>query len=661
MVRGDLMPGMVPEDVYELTGVGSPLLSPDGASVAYTVWSIDGKANEYRSSIWVAAVDGSSEPVRFTWGQKRDSLPVWSPDGTRLAFVSNRGTASDGPQGKGASKPSQLYVIPAAGGESLKLTDLDEDVGDFAWAPDGSSIAFAARVRDEAYEEEEDRNRAPRRFTRLQFKLDNVGWTFDRRQHIFTVPSDGSSEPNQLTHGDFEDSAPEWSPDGTRIAFTSSRHEDWDIHPTTAIYVVPANGGEPEALTGTDSSAWAPSWSPDGSRIAHYYYPGVLDEPRHSQVAVLDLATKRQTVLTQSLDRSCVPFPQIRKPLWRGDDLVFSIEDHGNWPLYSVPSDGEGEPELIVGGDHGVTGYDVVGDTLIYSTSTATSLSELFTEKEQLTNVGGAFVEGRELIEPERFVAKSRDGTEVESWIMRPSGFEAGKKYPVLLNIHGGPFTQYGNKLFDEFQVYCGAGYVVVYCNPRGSSGYTEEWGRAIRGPSEGGPGMGTVDHEDIEAALDTALERYDFCDADRLGVLGGSYGGYMTTWMVAHSDRFKAACSERAVNSWYSMHGSSDAGWWFKSYIGSYHFEDPDAWLKISPLTYATNIHTPLMIMHSETDLRCNIEQAEALFTTLRLLERDVEFVRWPGESHELTRSGNPLHRVQRFEILLDFLNKHL
>ncbi len=278
-----------------------------------------------------------------------------------------------------------------------------------------------------------------------------------------------------------------------------------------------------------------------------------------------------------------------------------------------------------------------------------------------MTDVGRDFGEEREVVAPERFVATSEDGSEVEAWIMRPAGFEEGKKYPVLFNIHGGPFTQYGNKLFDEFQVYSGAGYVVVYSNPRGSSGYSEAWARAIRGPSEGGPGMGTVDHQDLEAVLEAALERFEFCDADRLGILGGSYGGYMTTWMIAHSNRFKAACSERAVNSWYSMHGSSDLGWMFRGYLGSFQFEDPEAWLKISPLSYATNITTPLLIMHSEKDLRCDIEQAEQLFTTLRLLERDVEFVRFPGESHELTRSGNPLHRVQRFEILLEFFDKHL
>ena len=644
------MSGMTPQDVYRLTGAEDPRLSPDGRTVAYTVWSIDEEANEYRSSIWLAAVDGSTEPMQFTSGPKRDVHPDWSPDGRHLAFASNR-----------ASDSLQVYVIPVTGGEALKLTDLKEDVEDLAWAPDGSRIAFCARVRDPAYEQEEDRNRAPRRITRLQFKLDDVGWISDRRKHLFTVAADGSSPPRQITDGDYDDANPAWSPDGTPIAFTSARHEDWDIRLTTAIYVVDSEGGEPRRLTDTDASAWAPAWSPDGSKLACYHYPGVLDDPRHTRVAVVDPATGSFVSLTEAFDRQCCPYPQMREPLWRGRDVVFSVEDHGNWHIYSVSSAGTSEPEVVVGGEQGVTGYDLAGETLVYGSTTPTTLSELFNEKEQLTRVGRVFVDERDLSEPERFVATSQDGTEVEAWIMRPAGFEPGRRYPVLLNIHGGPFTQYGNRFFDEFQVYCGAGYVVVYCNPRGSSGYSEAWGRAIRGPGEDGPGMGSVDYEDIMSVLDEALDRYEFCDSERLGVMGGSYGGYMTSWIVGHTDRFKAACSERAVNAWYSMHGSSDFGWDFRGYIGTYQFENPESWLQISPLSYASDIHTPMLLLHSEADLRCNVEQAEQLFTTLRLLERDVELVRFPGESHELTRSGSPLHRVQRFDIVLEFFDRHL
>ena len=244
---------------------------------------------------------------------------------------------------------------------------------------------------------------------------------------------------------------------------------------------------------------------------------------------------------------------------------------------------------------------------------------------------------------------------------MRPAGFKEGEKYPLLLNIHGGPFTQYGNKFFDEFQVYAGAGYAVVYSNPRGSSGYSEDWGRAIRGPVNEGPGWGTVDYEDLMAVVDEAIKRFDFCDPDRVGVMGGSYGGYMTSWIVGHTDRFQAAISERAVNQWVSMWGSSDFGWDFRGYIGAFLFENLEAYVKMSPATYATNITTPLLILHSENDLRCPIEQGEQLFTTLRLLKREVEFVRFPSEGHELSRSGNPAHRVMRFQIVLDWLDRYL
>jgi dipeptidyl aminopeptidase/acylaminoacyl peptidase len=286
---------------------------------------------------------------------------------------------------------------------------------------------------------------------------------------------------------------------------------------------------------------------------------------------------------------------------------------------------------------------------------------EVFSGEKQLSDVSSAFTSSVELSEPERFTAVSADGSEVEAWLMRPTDFEEGRRYPVLLSIHGGPFTQYGDRFFDEFQVYAGAGYVVLYSNPRGSSGYSEEWGRAINGPIEGGPGWGTRDYEDVTAVVDTALERFDFCDPDRLGVLGGSYGGYMTSWIVSHTDRFRAACSERSVNNFVLEGGSSDIGWGFKGIVGAYWFEAPDVYLKISPSHYAENITTPLLILHSENDLRCPVGHAEDLFAILRLLKREVELVRFPAESHELTRSGSPMHRVMRFEVILDWFERYL
>jgi dipeptidyl aminopeptidase/acylaminoacyl peptidase len=642
---------MKPEDVFQLTGVGDPRLRPGGDEVAYVVWSLDQEANEYRQSIWLAKTDGSDPPRRFTTG-KQDAQPRWSPDGDRLAFVAKRG---------GEDAHRQLYVMPAAGGEPECLTDLKEDVGEPAWSPDGTKLVFSARVPDEAYEEEDEKKRKPRRFKRLQFKLDSVGWTGDRRRHLYVVPADGSAEAKQITDGDYEDSRPTWTPDGKSIAFSSSRSENWDIELLGDIYVVPAEGGEPKQLTAGDSNHYSPAYSPDGKLLAVKWDPGGYDFPRHAQIAVVDAETGgNRRILTASLDRTCDPYPELREPIWDGDSIVFAIEDAGDVHLYRVSPDG-GTPELLAGGEIVLGGYDVRDGQVVRAGTTSPNLSELYAGDRQLTNVGREFAAGRELVGPERFTATSKDGTEVDAWLVRPAGFEQGKRYPVLLNIHGGPFTQYGNGFFDEFQVYAGGGYAVVYSNPRGSSGYSEEWGRAICGPGELGPGWGTVDYEDVLGAVDSALEQFDFLDPERIGVIGGSYGGFMTSWIVGHTNRFQAACSERGVNQMVSMYGSSDIGWAFKGYHGEFVHDNVDMYLQFSPWTYAKEIETPLLILHSEQDLRCNVEQAEQLFTTLRLLGRDVELVRFPAESHELTRSGNPAHRVQRFELLLEWFDRYL
>jgi len=635
---------MRPSDLYELRWADDPRLSPDGRTAAFVVWSTDRETNDYTASIWLVAVDGAAQPRRLTRGKKQDVAPRWSPDGSRLAFASNRD-----------SKAKQLYVLPVEGGEPLQLTELSEDVTEVVWSPDGTRIVFSARVRDSAYEEEDERKRRPRRFERLQYKLDDEGWIGDRRRHLFVVPADGSAPPVQLTDGDFEDAAPSWSPDGRRIAFASARQEHWDTEVERDIFVVDAEGGEPQRLTGGDSHYEAPAWSPDGSAIACRWAPGGFDYPRHGQIAVLDASTGERRVLTESLDRNCAPYPEIREPVWDGDSILFVLEESGYNALYRVGADGAGEPEAVLG-EVWVTAFDCVVGLIAHAATTPTSLPEIYTGEGRLTDVSSAV----EASEPERFTAVSADGSEVEAWIIRPLGFEEGR-YPLLLNVHGGPFAQYGNRFLDEFQVQAGAGYAVLYSNPRGSSGYSEEWGRAIRGPIEGGEGWGSRDYEDVMAVLDEALERFDFIDPERLGVLGGSYGGFMTSWIVSHTDRFQAACSERSVNNFVLEGGSGDIGWAFKGIVGEYWFEAPDAYLQISPSKYAANITTPLLILHSEDDLRCPLGHAEDLFAILRVLKRDVELVIFPAESHNLSRTGSPAHREMRFEAILDWFERTL
>jgi dipeptidyl aminopeptidase/acylaminoacyl peptidase len=557
--------------------------------------------------------------------------------------------------------------MPADGpGEPRAIVE-DLDVEGPVWSPDGSSIAFAAKAPGPDDEEKDEKKRRPRRITRLRHRLDNDGWTYDRPHHIHVVGVDGG-EPRRLTDGEHGETAPTWSPDGRRLAFVGCYDEDWDLRVVSDVHVIDATHDgegfpEPRRLSGADGDAASPSWSPDGARIAYLHVPGVFDEPRHGVLKIVDVETGEQTAPVTSLDRNCLPYPPLREPVWTADgrELFFAFEDEGNVPLHRTAWDGNGTGEPVATGDFGLGGYDAAGDVVVTARSTPTSMFELFVGQRQVTDVGRAFVDGRELVAPEAFPATSADGTSVPAWIVRPVGLADGERVPAVLCIHGGPFTQYGNRFFDEFQVYAAAGYAVIYSNPRGSSGYGEAWGRAIRGPGEHGPGWGSVDYADVMAVMDEALRRFDFIDPDRLGVMGGSYGGYMTSWIVGHTDRFRCAISERACNDLALLDGTSDFAGMFKGSIGPYPWEDPQLYRWISPITYATNITTPTLILHSENDLRCPISQAEVLFTTLRALKREVEFVRFPAESHELSRSGSPLHREMRFEVVLDWLDRHL
>jgi dipeptidyl aminopeptidase/acylaminoacyl peptidase len=489
---------------------------------------------------------------------------------------------------------------------------------------------------------------------------------------VFVVPADGSAKARSLTPGEHQARDLTWSPDGARLAFVSARHDRWDLDLAEDLWLIGVDGIDgPMKLTETVAAYMHPSWSPDGGRVAYLRFATPLDEPRHAQVGVLNVASGERIELTGGLDRNCAPYPDARNPVWDGDTLLFTVEDAGNVHLYRVAADGGAEPRLVVGGRRCLSGWDAAGGKVAFVASRPRHPAEVFVidagedgNERQLSELSKPFTDAIDLAEPERFTAVAGDGTEVECWAIPPVVTEPGGRYPTLLNVHGGPFAQYGNRFFDEFQLQAGAGFGVVYCNPRGSSGYSEAWGRAIRWPeaeSDPGSGWAGVDYDDVMACIDEAGKRFSWIDTDRLGVMGGSYGGYMTSWIVGHNDKFRAACSERSANNLLSLEQCSDVATAFRSFVGKSHLEDPDAYLRQSPITYVRQINTPLLIVHSEEDLRCPIGQAQELFVALRLLGRETQLICFPGESHELSRSGSPRHRIMRAEIILDWFRNHL
>jgi dipeptidyl aminopeptidase/acylaminoacyl peptidase len=654
---------MRPEHIGALVAASDPRVAPDEQIVAYTRQTIDLEGNRYLHTVWTVSVGGGEPTPLVALDDANASLGRWSPDGTRLAYVA-RALDED-------VRGAEVRVRDLATARDIIVCGLLDAVYELEWSPDGSRLAFVARDPDPAVYGTDDTPRKEkdtpaRPVTTFFTRLDDEGWTYDRPLRVFVVDATPDAKPTVLTHGPYQAEHVAWSTDSNRVAFASARHDTWDLDLAVDLFVVAADGsGEPSRVTDTTATFTRPAWTSDDSALLALYQPDPRNTPHHARLVCVELHDGTAIELTDALDRNAAPYPGDRAPLpLPSGDVLFPFEDRGAVVVGRAVASGAVHRDID--GARWVTGLDARGDVVAFTASDATHPSDVHIvvagiERRCTDHLAELTAAGAQPAPMERFVARSSDGVEVECWALRPAG---DGPFPTLLNIHGGPFTQYGYKLFDEFQFQIAAGFGVICCNPRGSSGYSEAWGRAIRWPQaavDPGTGWGGVDYDDIMACADAAIARFDWIDGDRIGVLGGSYGGYMTSWIVGHTDRFVAACSERAVNNLLTLEHNSDVASSFSAEIGSTYLEDVDAYTSRSPITYLHEMRTPLLILHSEHDLRCPINQADELFVGLRLLGRTPEFWRFPGEGHELSRSGAPRHRVQRAEILLDFFGRRL
>jgi dipeptidyl aminopeptidase/acylaminoacyl peptidase len=630
------------------SAVAMPAVSPDGAHVAAVVSTIDLDKNTTNTRIWLDGAPLTAGPY--------DGEPTWSPDGRFLAFTSRRG------EKKG---DSTLHVMPVDGpGEVRTICTRPDGLDSVAWSPDGRWIAFTSRTRDERYEAEDASWQAPRRIDRFQSRLDGENWIFDRPQHVYVVAADGTASPRNLTPGEFHHDGISWLADSSGVVTSAPRHDTWDTDWAADLHVVPLDGGEVRALTRGTGNYSAPAVSPDGTKVAFAGFDDPMLWPQNAKIGLIPVAGGDHRWISDGLDRTFAPTMCPTAPVWLDDQtLLAAAEDRGSCHLYRLHVDGR-PPEPLTTGPLTVHGFDAAAGVVATARSTVRHPADLWVAREgadeRVTHVATDHQDW------ERFAVPCADGSdEIDAWLMRPTDFDPADRYPVLLNVHGGPFTQYGELFFDEAQMQAAAGFVVVMSNPRGSSGRHTGWGQAIQGrrhPTVPGPGWGSVDVEDVMSVLDAALARYPFCDADRVGMLGGSYGGYMATTLAARfGGNFRALCSERAVNNLVTFEGTSDITGVFRATHGLTVVDDPDEYTLMSPSRLVHDIHVPMLIIHSEEDYRAPISQAEELWATLKTLGRDVTFYRFPGEGHELSRSGSPVHRRMRAEIILDFFAEHL
>ena len=667
------------QDLAKIKIVSDPQISPDGKRVLYVVKVANTEKNKTWSHLWLGNVNDQSTR-QFTFGEVNDSSPRWSHDGRTIAFLRTK------------DKHTQIWLVPADGGEARVLSDLSEGaIGDLSWSPDDDALAFCFRpahpdwTQDAVKKRGENGKSSPARIVKnALYRLDGFGFQ-DDRQHIW-VCDVTSGKVTQITRGDYDDGTPAWSPDGKTIAFVSNRAKDPDrLRYRDDLWLVPASGGKLQKVTTPVGGKTAPAWSPDGKWIAYIGVEAGKDpwRPQNDRLWVVSKRGGDAHCLSMELDRTVgnitlgdtrEPAPTI--PIWSPDSkrIFVPVSDSGNCHLYAIDF-ASCHMTLLTPGALDVSGVsmDAAGKRFALLIGETTHPAEVYIGKpkgrrlelKRLSDANGEWLKSAQISKPEEFWITQPDGTRVQGWIIRPPNFKRAnpgaarqgrRKYPLLVYVHGGPHAQYGNVFFHELQLHAARGYVVVYSNPRGSNGREEEFGACIH------RNWGTVDYQDVMAIADYGEAR-PYVDKKRMAIAGGSYGGYMTDRVVGHTERFKCAVTDRCVSNFISMVGTSDMPPPPNSYWpGNPWGDDFQQGWDMSPIKYVDQVRTPMLIIHSEGDLRCPISQAEEWYTALKWLKQEVVFVRYPREtSHGLSRGGPMDLRMDRLQRINAWLDQYL
>lgn len=666
------------KDLYAFHWVGSPQISPDGAKVVYTLVQVAANHDDYETALWIAPTSGG--PSRQLTSGPRDSGAQWAPDGKTLAFL--RATEKDG-----KPQPLQVYLLPLEGGEARALTEMPKGASNPVWSPDGHSIAFSSITLPKDFEKKGDAVESDVRvITRAQYRENGEGYVDpDRPTHLWVVDvprvAAGPQKSRALTTGEFSESDTIWSPDGGKIYFTSDRQkEPYYEPPQGAIYVVNATGGAMRKVTAIDGPVYQISVSPNGRRLAFvggidsgegvvqrsYSEPDLFVAETAPGSTPKNLTVQYDFDIAGSVQGDQAP-PRgggVSPPVWSADgrNIVVKTSEQGRVNLESVDSE-TGKVEAVTKGDHTVISYSATpdGSKMAVLLSTPTNIGDVFLvnrasgKMEPVTHVNAELFTRLSLTEPETIWYKSFDGRRIQAWVQRPPDFQAGKKYPLILDIHGGPHSAYGYVFDHEFQWMAAKGYVVLYPNPRGSTSYGQEFGNIIQYHYPGD------DFKDLMAGVDELIAR-GWVDPEKLGVTGGSGGGVLTNWAVGHTDRFKAAVSQRSIADWTGFWYTADFSQFTPFWFHGAPWQQEADFKERSPITYIERVHTPLMLIEGEADFRTPpADGGEQMFRALKYLKRPVVMVRFPGESHELSRSGKPSHRVERLQHIVAWFDKYL